>query len=644
MSAPLPPSHDHGSAGPEVSDASLRAALVNERLHVEQLRTLADHQARLLRRRPVRLVLSLDRRTRLVRDRMARQARRGRRRAARARLAAWAVPSRRDLDARRLDVAAADDALPPAPSSMPSVTLLVVSGADGRIPAADPPPAETILVLTDGAAPLPVDGDVTVVRATHKTEAAAVRDAARKATGDLLCVVRSSSVPRDPAWLARLAGAMADADDVVAATPQLIHPARDATRATPHDLLVRNLGLEVVPRGDGTPEVRARRAGTRPTPDGATRPAASAHCSRRNRAAALVAVPSSLVVDEQPVPSLDSLTHPVAASGAAWDAVRDRQEGTLARMAARRPGTDNLRIVMGIASPSARVAHRWGDFHLAEGLAQGLRRLGHVVHIQSLDEAGRQQVGTDLHLVLRGAATVPSIGAAHRALWIISHPESVTEAECDDADLILVASEAFATELRRRTSTPVEVLLQGTDANRFRRQAPDPRHTHAVAAVAMTRHVFRPSVRLAVEAGFRPAIYGGGWEEFVDPELVVAKYLPNHRLPSVYSSVGVLLNDHWETMRRWGFVSNRLFDALACGTPIVSDHLPEIAELFGDAIATFTTADDLRSAVDLALDDPVLARRRADEGRAEVLAHHTLARRAEELVGHLSAHGLAVAR
>jgi hypothetical protein len=354
----------------------------------------------------------------------------------------------------------------------------------------------------------------------------------------------------------------------------------------------------------------------------------------------VVVVPSAVVTDGQPVTGWRALTHPTATSGAAWARVRARQRVSLERMAAQQPGSDHLRIVITIAAPSARVTRRWGDWHLAEGLTRSLRRRGHVVHIQALDEVGTGDASADVHLVLRGSAPVPRHGRSRRVLWVISHPEAVSTEECDEADLVLVASEVFAADLRGRTSTPVEVLLQATDPTRFTRRSPEPRHAHAIAAVAMTRHVFRPSVRLALEAGLRPAIYGGGWEEFVDPELVVARFVPNERLPIVYSSVGVLLNDHWDTMRGWGFVSNRLFDGLACGTPIVSDHLPELSDLFGDAVATFHTADDLREAVDHALDDPIGARRRADAGRAEVLAHHTFDHRAEQLVAALARHDL----
>jgi spore maturation protein CgeB len=183
-------------------------------------------------------------------------------------------------------------------------------------------------------------------------------------------------------------------------------------------------------------------------------------------------------------------------------------------------------------------------------------------------------------------------------------------------------------------------MLQATDTERFRPVPPDPEHAHDVAVVAKSRDVYRPAVAAAVAEGLRPAIYGSGWEPFVDRELLVRDYIANDELPVVYSSVGVLLNDHWDTMRAWGFVSNRLFDALACGTPIISDHLPEVDALFGDAVAMYRNAEELRRAVDAALDDPIAARRAANRGRDAVLENHTFDHRAKQLLDALARHGL----
>jgi glycosyltransferase involved in cell wall biosynthesis len=289
--------------------------------------------------------------------------------------------------------------------------------------------------------------------------------------------------------------------------------------------------------------------------------------------------------------------------------------------------------VITTAAPSARVAARWGDWHLAEALARALRRLGEEVQVQTHDLADSLAARScDLHLVLHGLEPVRRTPGQRHVLWVISHPETLDLAECDAADLVVVASTRFADHLRSRTSTPVEVLLQATDAQRFRPQPPDPHHRHPVTVVAKSRDVRRRIVDDAIAAGLRPAIYGSRWEGLVDPSLVVADHVDNELLPIVYSSAGVVLNDHWDTMRTWGFVSNRLFDVLACGTPVISDDLPEVRELFGDAVPTYRTSADLAELVTAALEDPEHARARAAQGRAIVLEQHTFDHRARELL------------
>ena len=225
-------------------------------------------------------------------------------------------------------------------------------------------------------------------------------------------------------------------------------------------------------------------------------------------------------------------------------------------------------------------------------------------------------------------------------LWIISHPETVTNAECDAADLVLVASPHFAEHLRTRTRTPVEVMLQATDAERFFPHPPDPGRAHEVVIVAKSRGVHRRMVADAVAAGLRPEIYGSGWEHLVDPSLVVADRVDNADLPSLYSSAGVVLNDHWDDMREWGFVSNRIFDVLACGTPVISDPVPGLHELFGDAVVTVEDAETLRAAVAAILADPAAARLRAGHGGDVVRGAHTFDHRARQLLETLARLGL----
>jgi spore maturation protein CgeB len=87
-------------------------------------------------------------------------------------------------------------------------------------------------------------------------------------------------------------------------------------------------------------------------------------------------------------------------------------------------------------------------------------------------------------------------------------------------------------------------------------------------------------------------------------------------------------------------VSNRLFDVLACGTPVISDHLDELHDLFGDAVPTYRAPNELGALVAATLDDHARARAVAEAGRGIVLAHHTFDDRARELLELLVRHGL----
>jgi spore maturation protein CgeB len=117
--------------------------------------------------------------------------------------------------------------------------------------------------------------------------------------------------------------------------------------------------------------------------------------------------------------------------------------------------------------------------------------------------------------------------------------------------------------------------------------------------------------------------------------LIVADHVDNEELPAVYSSAGVVLNDHWRTMQAWGFVSNRLYDVLACGIPVISDPVSGLAELFDGGVLEYHSPMELRELVDQVLADPIGARDRAERGRAAVIANHTFDQRAAELISAL---------
>lgn len=666
MSVPDDPSDAVGGAEP---GASVRAdRLAAEQAGTAYWRAVAAQRraeaARVQHRPLVRVAVAVDRRTAALQRSAADRARTVGATGRRTVVAARALLSRRDLSRRR---ARLEEQLATTDNPGP---------VDHR----------TVLFIHLGSpAPSTARSGVTAIDLSERTEPAAVGSASpvtdnarinRLVAGSpdpLVCLLGPTSHPLTSHWLEKLGAPIGDG--VVATAPLVVHPERAWPWATAHDLLVRWSGLNVATRPDGVPVARAHQAGEVPClrEDGEEVFAATSSgvmvdrqawlaagglqagldldaalfdlCVRLRRAGGSIrTAPSAALVDDRPVARSADLAGPLSPESAAWRSLVEDHGPLLARHArtghtstAPRPAT----IVLTTAVPSLKMADRSGDWHYAGLLAGALRRAGHPVIVQTADQAD-SLVGRacDLHLVLRGLEPVRRTQGQRHVIWVISHPEALDLAECDEADLVVVASTRFATYLRSKTSTPVEVLLQATEPRHFRPAPPDPDHRHQLTVVANSRGVHRTAVADAVAAQLTPAIYGQGWRDQVDHALIAADYADINLLPLVYASADIVLNDHWDTMRHWGFVSNRIFDVLACGTTVVSDHLAELDELFGDLVPTWRTPDDLRTLVTELLANPEATARRTATARELVLNRHTFDHRVAELAGLLEQHGL----
>ena len=97
----------------------------------------------------------------------------------------------------------------------------------------------------------------------------------------------------------------------------------------------------------------------------------------------------------------------------------------------------------------------------------------------------------------------------------------------------------------------------------------------------------------SLRAGAPLKLYGGGWEKFVPEGAIAAQYVANDRVRKLYEQASIVLNDHWVDMAREGFISNRLFDAVAAGGRVVSDYVEGIAEIFAPAVYTYQSVDEL---------------------------------------------------
>lgn len=295
----------------------------------------------------------------------------------------------------------------------------------------------------------------------------------------------------------------------------------------------------------------------------------------------------------------------------------------------RRP-VDRLAIRLKISTPNLKEAPMWGDYHFAKSLAAAFEAMGHHAGVDTADAWYAHKAQEDVVIAIRGRHRVKTDPAKINIMWIISHPDRIPDEEFADYDHVAVASDIHAGELRRRGLPSVSVLHQATDARLFT-PGPGTERRPAALFVGNSRREYRTMVKWCLRRGLPLELYGGGWDGVLPPGMVRAPAIANADLPACYRGHLLLLNDHWDSMRENGFLSNRLFDGSGTATPILTDPVRGLADVFGDAI--FQADDEERFAAIVAdcLADPAPYLARAARAHDIVMAGHTFVHRAASL-------------
>lgn len=272
----------------------------------------------------------------------------------------------------------------------------------------------------------------------------------------------------------------------------------------------------------------------------------------------------------------------------------------------------------------------WGDTPYAEALVRAIRAVpGCDSALLFRGEVPASVQGPAVLLRLIG----PHLEEPHEGMpnlvWMISPPLIQHLALLRRYQSVLCASPAMAGYLLN-SGLQAGFLPQATDPALFNPSRRPP----GSAAVALSfvgaygARVDRRIVLEAVRAGFDPLIWGPGWKGVVPDHLLQGERLSQTELAQLYARSAVVLNSHMDDMARFGFMSNRTFDALASGAMVLSDHVNGFA---ASALPGFRMLDPgqgvgdiLRTVLDEAPRCPADRQAIADQ----IAAHHSMDRRA----------------
>jgi spore maturation protein CgeB len=143
------------------------------------------------------------------------------------------------------------------------------------------------------------------------------------------------------------------------------------------------------------------------------------------------------------------------------------------------------------------------------------------------------------------------------------------------------------------------------------------------------------------ELGLKARVHGVRYPEHARASLQAAGidyagWLPNYRAPQVFARYGVTVHvprrPYVQALP--GIPTLRMFEALACGIPLVSAPWNDCEGLFEPG-ADFLVANDgrqMKRQLRALLNDPAHARSIAEHGRKTILARHSCSHRVDELL------------
>ena len=289
-------------------------------------------------------------------------------------------------------------------------------------------------------------------------------------------------------------------------------------------------------------------------------------------------------------------------------------------------------IVIKLPVSQWKRAYSWGDTHMAILLKEQLVELGHKVLIQVRSEwYNKEGSNYDIAIVFRGSKPYKTVSRQKNIMWNISHPDNISLAEYESYDFVYIASNYWAEKIKQQVSTPVEVMLQCTDPQRFKplTEAYEDDYTHQLLFIGNSRGVHRKIIKDLLPITYDLAVYGQKWEKLIPEHYIKGQHIENNSLYKYYGSAGILLNDHWNDMRRKGFVSNRIFDGLACKAFIISDKVNAMGPL-SEFVITYETEAELSNHIEYYLNNPKEKETISTAGMRFVSENHTFRNRAEQ--------------
>ena len=294
----------------------------------------------------------------------------------------------------------------------------------------------------------------------------------------------------------------------------------------------------------------------------------------------------------------------------------------------------NPEISIKIAAPNQQVMENWGDYHFARSLCHAFGKLGYRANVVSQENWYDSTKPGGIDLVLRGKANFTKQPGRSCLFWAIS--KSLRPMNFNNADHVFYASKTlYDSAVVDHGVAAATLLPQAFDQNICK-----PRKKNAgqgMVFVGRNRATYeRSSVTYAAKTGDEFTLYGPGWANTDYAGFVKEEAVSNEKLGEVYANAEIVLNDHTPVMKNNGFLSNRIFDTLACGAIPITDNIGWLPEDIEPFVYTYEDYDGFEAAVSKAKSESNSKRQKRIKFAKDMRKTHSMDARAKQIISVLN--------
>ena len=297
---------------------------------------------------------------------------------------------------------------------------------------------------------------------------------------------------------------------------------------------------------------------------------------------------------------------------------------------------ENFHWIIQISAPSGEDSKLWGDTYFAQEIAASLKKLNQSADIAFRDDdVSRLVQPNSVLLNLRGLLPATIVAGRLNLIWVISHSDQLTKHELKKYNLVFAASTSWALAKSKKLQITIKPLLQATNPEIFNTESTEQEKIDRLLFVGNTRGKFRNIVKIASKISPKLRVIGTGWEKYLDNSQIEKHFVDNNKLSAEYKKSKVVLADHWEDMAKNGFISNRIFDAVASGSRVISDQVEGIEEIFGNSVVTYKNAAELEQILNKDFDQLFGENDHLIANAIEIQKNHNFDVRAKVLLGEV---------